>query len=148
VSIGKYLMSRGYSKAAAAAAAGVVGGEAGPSGSPESVGSGGYGLIGWTPPFSTGEYAAGAVPPQPTGNVGADMTAQLTAMYNWMQVNGWSAPQNGWPDTAAGALQAAYSASATYERPAVTGSDVHAFLVYGVFNQLAAGGGAPAGSMA
>jgi Phage tail lysozyme/Dolichyl-phosphate-mannose-protein mannosyltransferase len=148
VSVGRYLMSRGYSKAAAAGAAGLVGGEAGPSGSPESVGSGGYGLIGWTPPFYPYEYAAGAVPPWPTGNVGADMAAQLEAMYNWMQVNGWPAPQNRWPNTAAGALQAAYSASAAYERPAVTGSDVHAFLVYGVFNHLATGGRAPAGSMA
>ena len=142
ITVGKFLMGRGYNRAAAAGAAGVVGGEAVPPGNPESVGSGGYGLIGWTPPFSRAEMVAGAVPSPPTGNAAVDMQSQLLAMVNWMALNGWG------PNVANkfnSPLQAALSASATYERPAVRGSDVHPSLVDGVYQALSTGGTANPG---
>jgi hypothetical protein len=137
--LAKYLVTAGYSKPAAAGAAGVAGGE-GTNANPEITGSGGYGLIGWTPPggVSSGTpgvipsqwgnsplVAEGAVPPWPTGNAAHDMSVQEVAMVKWMTVNGWPPPQNKFPSTSAGALQAALNASATYEKPAVPGSDVH-----------------------
>ena len=70
LAIGQYLVDNGYSKAAAAGVASCVDGESG--GNPESVGSGGGGLIGWTP--------LGSAAPNTnivTGNASADMLAQL-----------------------------------------------------------------------
>jgi peptidoglycan DL-endopeptidase CwlO len=151
VALGKYLMSAGYSKAAAAGAAGVVGGEAEPAGTanPESIGSGGAGLIGWTPP-STMEQYGGTCKAAGIGNnsTAVDMENQEKAMVKWMTANGWPPPQNSFPQTEAGALQAASSASAAYERPQVPGSDVHAQWVDEVWNGLAAGGTLPSGGMA
>ena len=57
--------------------------------------------------------------------VAADMENQEKAMVKWMKANGWPPPQSSFAQTAAGALQAANSASAAYERPQVPGSDVH-----------------------
>ena len=50
VSIAEYLISNGYSPAAAAGVAGTIAGES--TGNPSSYGSSGAGLIGWTPPSS------------------------------------------------------------------------------------------------
>jgi hypothetical protein len=54
-----------------------------------------------------------------------------------MKTFGWPPPQNQWPQTAAGAVAAASSASAAYERPLVAGSDVHASIIEGIFDSLA-----------
>lgn len=52
--IARYLVAHGYSGAAAAGVVGDIAGESG--GNPESVGSGGGGLIGWTPLSSMQQY--------------------------------------------------------------------------------------------
>ncbi len=162
IALAKYLMRAGYSKAAAAAAAGVANGEGG--GNPESYeGNGsatlaqakawksnhwntpgiGAGLIGWTPASSMtrhgGTYGT---------TVAADMANQEKAMVSWMKTYGWPPPQGGFPQTAAGAVKAAYSASAAYERPTVAGSDVKPPEIQSVFNALATGGTLESGGMA
>ena len=69
-------------------------------------------------------------------------------MVSWMKTYGWPPPQSGFPQTAAGAVTAAYSASAAYEKPAVAGSDVVPSEIQSVFNALAGGGDLPSGGMA
>jgi hypothetical protein len=102
----------------------------------------GAGLIGWTPADTMaahgGTYGT---------TVAADMASQEKAMVSWMKTYGWPPPQNSWPNTAAGALSAALSASAAYEKPAVAGSDVSASEVTSVFDALATGGDLAAGGM-
>ena len=71
-----FLVANGYSRNAAAGIAGNIYQES--KGDPESVGSGGGGLIGWTP------LRAGLV----TGNPSADLQAQLAAILTYD--NGWS----------------------------------------------------------
>jgi hypothetical protein len=71
-----FLLSHGYSDNAAAGIAGNIYQES--KGNPESVGSGGGGLIGWTP------LPAGFV----TGNVSADLQTQLAQILVYNQ--GWS----------------------------------------------------------
>lgn len=138
LTVAHYLMSHGYGKAAAAGMAGVVGGEAGPSGSPESVGSGGAGLIGWTPPsamirFGGTSHAAGIG----HNSTNVDMGNQLSAMVKWASAFGFPpGVANRYHDP----MNAAYAASAAYERPLVPGSDVHSSIIMGVFNRLAKGG--------
>jgi Phage tail lysozyme len=70
LAIGQYLVDNGYSKAAAAGVASCVDGESG--GNPESVGSGGGGLIGWTPLGSAAPNANII-----TGDASQDMMTQL-----------------------------------------------------------------------
>ena len=71
-----FLVAHGYSDFAAAGIAGNIYQES--KGDPESVGSGGGGLIGWTP-----------LPPGfVTGNVSADLQTQLNALLTYIQ--GWS----------------------------------------------------------
>jgi trimeric autotransporter adhesin len=72
-----FLLGNGYSQNAAAGIAGNIYQESG--GNPESIGSGGGGLIGWTP------LQAGFV----TGNPEADLQTQLAAILTYN--NGWSA---------------------------------------------------------
>lgn len=160
MALAKYLVSAGYSKPAAAAAAAVANGEGG--GNPESYqGNGGAslaqakawkatsfntqnlgaGLIGWTPASSMSKYGGTYAT-----TVAADMASQEKAMVSWMKTFGWGPPQSGFADSAAGALKAAYSASAAYERPAVPGSDVSASEVTQVYNSLATGGAMAAGT--
>jgi hypothetical protein len=71
-----FLLANGYSHNAAAGIAGNMYQES--KGDPESVGSGGGGLIGWTP------LPSGFV----TGNVTADLRTQLAAVLTYNQ--GWS----------------------------------------------------------
>src|SRR6185437_12668766 len=71
-----FLLANGYSHNAAAGIAGNIYQES--KGNPESVGMGGGGLIGWTP------LRAGFV----TGNYGADLQTQLSALLDYNQ--GWS----------------------------------------------------------
>jgi len=71
-----FLVARGYTDFAAAGIAGNIFQES--KGNPESVGSGGGGLIGWTP------LPSGFV----TGNPAADLQTQLNALLTYNQ--GWS----------------------------------------------------------
>jgi hypothetical protein len=77
VTIVEFLVAHGYTKMGAAGIAGNIYEES--RGDPESVGTGGGGLIGWTP------LPGGFV----TGNPSADLRTQLTALlaYNqqWIQ---------------------------------------------------------------
>jgi hypothetical protein len=68
-----YLATHGYTKLAAAGITGNIYQES--KGSPESVGTGGGGLIGWTP------LPAGYV----TGNAGSDLQTQLAALLTYNQ---------------------------------------------------------------
>jgi LysM repeat protein len=128
LAIGQYLVDNGYSKAAAAGVASCVDGESG--GNPESVGSGGGGLIGWTP--------LGSAAPNGniiTGNVSADMMAQLADIqyYNADEI-GQSAVNglNSQTDPVA----AADFYSQNFEKPAVTNSDVRSSVAQQVFTEL------------
>jgi Phage tail lysozyme len=76
VAIVNFLVAHGYTKLAAVGIAGNIYQES--TGNPESVGSGGGGLIGWTP------LPAGMV----TGNVAADLQTQLGALLTYNQ--GWA----------------------------------------------------------
>ena len=69
-----FLMAHGYTGNAAAGIAGNIYQESG--GNPESIGSGGGGLIGWTP------LPAGYV----TGNPAADLQTQLSAILSFNQI--------------------------------------------------------------
>jgi hypothetical protein len=71
-----YLVAHGYTKMAAVGVAGNIYQES--KGDPESIGSGGGGLIGWTP------LPSGFV----TGNVAADLQTQLAALLTYNQ--GWA----------------------------------------------------------
>lgn len=78
--LARNMFSGNYTAAGGAAAS--MGGESSPPGwNPESVGSGGFGIMGWTPGYP-------AVPPQPTGNVAHDMAAQLRAIGPWVSASG------------------------------------------------------------
>jgi LysM repeat protein len=128
LAIGQYLVDNGYSKAAAAGVASCVDGESG--GNPESVGSGGGGLIGWTP--------LGSAAPNGniiTGNISADMLAQLADIqyYNADEI-GQSAVNglNSQTDPVA----AADFYSQNFEKPAVTNSDVRSSVAQQVFSEL------------
>jgi hypothetical protein len=72
----KFLTTHGYTGIAAAGIAGNIWRESG--GNPESAGSGGGGLVGWTP------LPAGFV----TGNPAADLQTQLNALLTYNQ--GWA----------------------------------------------------------
>lgn len=120
IEIGKYMHANGYSRAAAAGIAGCVAGESG--GNPESVGSGGNGLIGWTP----------ARPGIVTGNPTRDLNVQLPMIieYNNAQGSDLIAQLN----AISNPVSAADFYSQKFERPLVTDSDVRpsvALLVYG-----------------
>jgi LysM repeat protein len=112
-----FLTQHGYSRSGAAGIIACIAGESG--GNPESVGSGGGGLIGWTP------LPGGMV----TGNPTADLNTQLAALLQYNNANGNVAGLNsqGSPTAAADYY------SQTFERPAVTDSDVRdavALIVY------------------
>jgi hypothetical protein len=136
LTIAKFLVSHGLTDAAAAGIAGTVAGESG--GDPESVGSGGGGLIGWTPISS-------AYPIQPiiTGNVRRDMGVQLTDMLAYLERNGSIADMNQYRGSLAAAMAAAWHWSAQYERPLVTGSDIRSGDVASIYAQI---GGHAAGT--
>lgn len=100
--IASFLSGHGYSHAAASGIAGNILQESG--GNPESVGSGGGGLIGWTP------LPAGYV----TGNAGHDLATQLNQILAYNNRNGGASVLNSQPTAAAAAL---YYMS-HFERPA------------------------------
>ena len=128
LAIGQYLVDNGYSKAAAAGVASCVDGESG--GNPESVGSGGGGLIGWTPLGSAAPNANIV-----TGNASADMLAQLADIlyYNSNEIGGSQVAElNSQTDPVA----AADFFSQHFEKPAVTDSDVQPSVAEQVFSEL------------
>jgi LysM repeat protein len=128
LAIGQYLVDNGYSKAAAAGVASCVDGES--LGNPESVGSGGGGLIGWTPLGSAAPNANIV-----TGNASADMMTQLADIlyYNSNEI-GQSRVDglNSQTDPVA----AADFFSQNFERPAVTDSDVQPSVAEQVYSEL------------
>jgi hypothetical protein len=122
LTIARYLTANGYTAAAAAGIVGCIAGESG--GDPESVGSGGNGLIGWTPPL------AGIV----TGNPTADLATQLPLIieYNNNQGQELIAQLNAITNP----VQAAMFYSIKFERPAVPYSDVRPATALSIYNQL------------
>jgi len=128
LAIGQYLVDNGYSKAAAAGVASCVDGESGAN--PESVGSGGGGLIGWTP-LGSAQPDANII----TGNVSADMTTQLADIlyYNADEI-GQSAVNE--LDSQTDPVAAADFYSQNFEKPAVTDSDVRSSVAEQVYSEL------------
>jgi uncharacterized protein YukE len=125
LTVAMYLVEHGYSKAAAAGIAACIAGES--SGNPEAVGTGGWGLIGWTPQ-TPGEYQN----LYPTGNSSADLAKQLPAILAYNNANGNVAALNSITDP----VQAADYYSQTFERPLVTDSDVRPDVATAVFKAL------------
>jgi hypothetical protein len=130
LAVAQFLVENGYSKAAAAGVAGCVVGES--TGDPESVGSGGGGLIGWTP--------IGSAAPNPniiTGNPARDMMTQLADLlyYNSTEIGQSLVNQlNSQTDPVA----AADFFSANFEKPAVLYSDVRPSVAQQIYSQLGA----------
>ena len=128
LAIGQYLVDNGYSKAAAAGVASCVDGES--LGNPESVGSGGGGLIGWTPLGSAAPNANIV-----TGNASADMLTQLADIlyYNSNEIG---ASQVAELNSQTDPVAAADFFSQHFEKPAVTDSDVQPSVAEQVFSEL------------
>jgi hypothetical protein len=128
LAVGQYLVENGYSDAAAAGVASCVDGESG--GNPESVGSGGGGLIGWTP-ISSAEPNSNII----TGNPAQDMMAQLSDLlyYNSTEIGQSLVTQlNGISDP----VDAADFYSQNFEKPAVTDSDVVPSVAEQIYSDL------------
>jgi LysM repeat protein len=128
LAVAQFLEENGYSKAAAAGVASCVDGESG--GDPESVGSGGGGLIGWTP--------IGSASPNSniiTGNAEQDMMTQLQDIlfYNSNEIGQAQVTQL---NSIGDPLEAADFYSQNFEKPAVTDSDVVASVAEQIFAQL------------
>jgi hypothetical protein len=128
LAVGQYLVENGYSEAAAAGVASCIYGES--TGNPESVGTGGGGLIGWTP--------IGSAEPNPniiTGNASQDMMTQLGDLlyYNSNEIGQPLVDElNGQTDPVA----AADFYSQNFEKPAVTDSDVVPSVAEQIFSAL------------
>jgi hypothetical protein len=104
VTIVSFLTSHGYTRLAAAGMAGNMYQES--KGNPESVGTGGGGLIGWTP-----------LPPGfVTGNPAADLKAQLAAVLTYNQQWSQYIPAL---NAATSATQAADIYMTYFERPGI-----------------------------
>jgi hypothetical protein len=99
-----FLTAHGYTGLAAAGIAGNIYQES--KGNPESVGSGGGGLIGWTP------LPSGFV----TGNIAADLQTQLNALLTYNQQWSQYIPAL---NAASSAASAAYIYMADFERPGI-----------------------------
>jgi LysM repeat protein len=128
LAVAQYMVENGYSDAAAAGIASCVEGESG--GNPESVGSGGGGLIGWTP--------IGSASPNSniiTGNAEQDMMTQLADIlfYNSNEI-GQSLVQQ--LDGISDPVEAADFYSQNFEKPAVTDSDVVPSVAEQIFSEL------------
>jgi Phage tail lysozyme len=131
--IAMFMMNQGYSRAAAAGMAGTIAGES--SGNPESVGSGGAGLIGWTPPSSASPYS-----PIVTGNDQQDFDNQLEDILTYADENSQEAVARGGVDLSTfknltNPNQAATDWSA-FEGPLNPGSDIRSNVVNEVYNAL------------
>jgi Phage tail lysozyme len=133
ISEAEFLMANGYSQAAAAGIAGTTAGES--AGNPESVGSGGAGLIGWTPPSSASPNSNIV-----TGNRQQDFDNQLTDLLNYANSNSSEAVARGGVNlstlkSASDPVQAASWWSA-FEGPLVPGSDIRSNVAQQVFTAL------------
>ncbi|HXZ64809.1 MAG TPA: phage tail tip lysozyme [Streptosporangiaceae bacterium] len=104
VTIVNFLVANGYTDMAAVGIAGNIYQESG--GDPESIGSGGGGLIGWTP------LPAGYV----TGNAAADLQTQLAALLTYNQEWAQYIPML---NAATNATDAAYIYMTYFERPGI-----------------------------
>ena len=128
LAIGQYLVDNGYTAAAAAGVASCVDGESGAN--PESEGSGGGGLIGWTP-LGSAEPDANII----TGDVSVDMMTQLADIlyYNSNEIGQSQVDElNSQTDPVA----AADFYSQNFEKPAVTDSDVVPSVAEEVYSEL------------
>jgi Phage tail lysozyme len=128
LAVAQYLVENGYSDAGAAGVAGCIAGESG--GNPESVGSGGGGLIGWTP-LSSAAPNSNII----TGNVSQDMMAQLADLlyYNSTEIGQSYVTQlNAITDP----VSAADFYSANFEKPAVLYSDVRPSEAEEIYSDL------------
>jgi hypothetical protein len=128
LAVGQYLVDNGYSAAAAAGVASCVDGESGAN--PESEGSGGGGLIGWTP-LGSAEPDANII----TGDDAVDMMTQLADIlyYNSNEIGQSQVDElNSQTDPVA----AADFYSQNFEKPAVTDSDVVPSVAEDVYSEL------------
>jgi LysM repeat protein len=128
LAVAQYLVDNGYSDAAAAGVASCVDGES--AGNPESVGSGGGGLIGWTP-ISSAAPNGNII----TGDTSADMMTQLADIlfYNSNEIGQSLVDElNSQTDPVA----AADFYSQNFEKPAVTDSDVVPSVAEQIFSEL------------
>jgi len=121
VTIARFLMAHGYTRAAAAGIVGCIAGES--AGNPESVGSGGGGLIGWTP------LRPGLV----TGNPTVDLMTQLNAILTYNDAYSQFVPLL---NSVSSPVDAADIYSMDFERPAVQYSDVRANMAQQVYNSI------------
>lgn len=120
-----------YSAAAAAGICACIDGESG--GDPESVGTGGCGLIGWTPPSSLAMYG-GTCKAAGIGNASEadDLSSQIAAIDKYNAQNGNVSALNAQTNP----VDAADYYSQNFERPAVTDSDVRASVANSVYQYL------------
>lgn len=128
LAVGQYMVEHGYTRAAAAGIASCVDGES--AGNPESVGSGGGGLIGWTP-INSAQPNANII----TGNATQDMKTQLADIlyYNSSEIGQSLVTQlNKINDPVA----AADFFSENFEKPLVTNSDVVPAVAQQIFSVL------------
>lgn len=128
LAVAQFLVENGYSKAAAAGVASCVDGES--AGNPESVGSGGGGLIGWTPIGSAAPNANIL-----TGNPAQDMMTQLSDIlyYDSSEIGQSLVNQL---NTISDPVAAADFYSQNFEKPAVTDSDVRPSVAQQILSQL------------
>jgi hypothetical protein len=126
LTIARYLVSNGYSNAAAAGIVGCVEGES--AGNPEAIGAGSYGII-----QEQGSQYANLV----TGDANKDLDNQLQALiqYNNAQGEGLLQMLNSLTDP----VQAADFYSENFERPKIKDSDVSASTARSVYAQLSGG---------
>lgn len=127
VMVAEYLMAHGYSPAAASGVAGAVAGES--SGNPESVGSGGAGLIGWTPPSKAAPYQ-----PIVSGDAQRDFNYQLADIVTYNQQQGMDALNQLNAQTNPVAASDYYSQN--FERPLITDSDVRPGVANYVYDKV------------
>jgi Phage tail lysozyme len=127
VVLAEYLMAHGYSPEGAAGVAGAAAGESG--GDPESVGTGGAGLIGWTPPSKASPYQ-----PIVTGDAQTDFDYQLADVAQYNDDQGASNLQtlNAQTDP----VKAADYYSQVFERPKITDSDVRPSVANYVYDKI------------
>lgn len=124
----KYLRANGYTPIEAAGAIASIWGES--TWNPESFGSDGCGLLGWTPPSTITKYGGTCAKAGIGNNTPAqDMASQLPAIIKFVQENGdqqYVTLMNGASTVAdAAAIWAGGGGRGGVERPLVYASDVH-----------------------
>ncbi len=130
VTVADYLHQHGYSAVAAAGVAACIAGES--SGNPEAQGSGGRGLIGWTPPGKLPDSAF-------TGNVAHDLIAQAQQIINYNNNQGAGLVRQLNQQHTVSAAADFYSRN--FERPARALSDVRLSIGQQVLPHIGKGAG-------